>query len=180
MPDGNKGSAIQIDLSIEDSRWEGLELGAWPDLQALCEAAIAAALQHVRTKLAKNTELSILFASDSEIRELNRNWRQQDKPTNVLSFPAVTPDKLKKTPVLGDLALAFETIEKEALADEKRFRDHTSHLIIHGFLHILGFDHQTVSDAERMEAVEIAALASLNITNPYANTDLLTSQSQGI
>ncbi len=160
--------SITLDISIEDDAWNVI-----PDLEALCLKAVIEAVKHSSPKPLKGAELSILFSNDAHIHKLNKQWRGQDKSTNVLSFPAVLPDKISKSPVLGDIALAFETIAKEALLDYKTLEHHLTHLVIHGFLHLLGYDHETDADAEVMETLEIKVLVNLNIGNPYEETDLL-------
>jgi probable rRNA maturation factor len=107
-------------------------------------------------------ELSIVLSDNKEVQRLNRDYRGKDKPTNVLSFPVPQP-----APLLGDIVLAYETIRDEALQKNIAFEDHVAHLLIHGFLHLQGYDHIEESDAEEMEALEIKALALLNIDNPY-------------
>ena len=107
-------------------------------------------------------ELSLVFTDDSGIRRLNKAWRGKDKPTNVLSFPQ------KTGALLGDVILAAETVAKEAALADKPLEDHMAHLIIHGFLHLLGFDHQGDGEAEKMEQLERVALKSLGIPDPYA------------
>jgi len=107
-------------------------------------------------------EVSLVLTDDGAIRALNRDYRHKDKPTNVLSFPVVEAPGL-----LGDIILARETIIMEADSRNIKLADHVSHLIIHGLLHLLGYDHIIEADAEDMEAIEIAALAKLGIANPY-------------
>lgn len=114
-------------------------------------------------------ELSLVFTDDAEIKLLNAGWRGKDKPTNVLSFPAFPTtigDRLP--PMLGDIILAFGTVRREAELEAKSFDDHVRHLIVHGVLHLLGYDHETDVDAEAMEAIERRALARLAIADPYA------------
>jgi len=111
-------------------------------------------------------ELSIALVSDADIQTLNRDYRDKDMPTNVLSFPDDGP-----APLLGDIVLALETMMREAEDKSISFEHHLTHLIIHGFLHLQGYDHQTENDAAEMEALEIAALAALNIDNPYEIRD---------
>jgi probable rRNA maturation factor len=117
-------------------------------------------------------EVSVLLASNEEIRELNRKWRGQDKATNVLSFPASPSPHAGlpggPPPVLGDIALAFETIADEAERDRKSFPDHLAHLVVHGYLHILGYDHESVAEAEIMERLEADILGGLGIADPYS------------
>lgn len=117
-------------------------------------------------------ELNVKLTNDAEIQQLNRQFRGKDKPTNVLSFPAMDETEIHILPedfpiVLGDIALALETIEQEAIAQSKLFEHHVSHLVIHGILHLLGYDHETDSEAEEMEALEVDILKKLSISNPY-------------
>ena len=109
---------------------------------------------------------------DARLRELNREWRGQDKPTNVLSFPAVPPDRLATSPLLGDIAVAYETARREAEAEDKALPDHLVHLVVHGTLHLLGHDHLDPVEAQRMEALEIRVLAGLGIADPYGDLPL--------
>jgi rRNA maturation RNase YbeY len=106
------------------------------------------------------------------IREINAEWRNKDKPTNVLSFPAfpVTPGKMPG-PMLGDIIIARETVEREAVDLDKSFEDHLTHLMVHGFLHLFGYDHIETEDAEKMEALETRILAKLGLSDPYAGQD---------
>ncbi len=149
-----------------------VEAGAWPaedELERLARRAVGAALAETGASAAQATELSLVFSDDAGIRELNSGWRGKDKPTNVLSFPAfpVRPgDPLP--PMLGDIVLAAETISREAELEEKPFEHHLSHLIVHGFLHLVGYDHETEDEAETMEGLERRALARLAIPDPYA------------
>ncbi|HTH99198.1 MAG TPA: rRNA maturation RNase YbeY, partial [Stellaceae bacterium] len=119
--------------------------------------------------------LSVLLTGDSEQQVLNRDWRGQDKSTNVLSFPAgdvvagETPaPEFEGVPLnLGDIAMAWQTIEREAQEQEKSFADHVRHLAVHGLLHLLGYDHETDDQAEVMEGLEIRILAALGLPDPY-------------
>ena len=113
------------------------------------------------------SEVSILFTDDAQMRELNRDYRGVDKATNVLSF--AQPGGPHPGPLLGDIILAFETVEREAALAGKPFRAHMGHLIVHGFLHLLGYDHEAESEAEEMEALERAALARMGIADPYVD-----------
>ncbi len=116
----------------------------------------------------------MLFADDDELQTLNRDWRGKDKPTNVLSFPMLEAEELAQLaaagpPVLlGDIALSFDTCAREAAEKSVSLQHHASHLVIHGLLHLAGFDHETgEDDAHEMESLEIKALAGLGIGNPY-------------
>lgn len=109
----------------------------------------------------EETELSVVLADDGFVQNLNRDYRDKDKPTNVLSFP-------QDSPMLGDVVLAYETVKREAEEQDKAFEDHVAHLLVHGVLHLLGYDHENDEDAEEMEALEVEILNGLVIANPYA------------
>jgi probable rRNA maturation factor len=123
-------------------------------------------LKQSKAKVAGVAELSIVLMDDAEQRELNRQWRQIDKPTNVLSFPQIEPFS-PVVGILGDITLARETLEREALELGKSFTDHYTHLVVHGFLHILGYDHIEDDEALVMEGLETQILATLGIEDPY-------------
>lgn len=163
------GPELALALRVQFRRWREL-----PDLRARIDSASRATVAVARHKPMNEAELSILLTDDKRIRTVNREWRGFDKPTNVLSFPAAPVDRVSQSPVLGDLVLAYETMEREAQDEGKTLGDHLSHLIIHGLLHLLGEDHETAPDAERMEALEIAALAQLGIDDPYADSEPLS------
>lgn len=120
-------------------------------------------------------ELAVMLTDDSGIQTLNQNWRGIDKPTNVLSFPAlqptgpVGPDDAPR--MLGDIAIAYQTTRREADEEHKPFDHHLSHLAVHGFLHLIGYDHENDGEAEAMEGLEREILAQLGIPDPYADRD---------
>jgi probable rRNA maturation factor len=148
------------------------------DADAVIHRAIEAAAAMVDTDTA-DAELAIMLTDDAGIRTLNQNWRGIDKPTNVLSFPALQPPEGADEPddmprMLGDIAIAYETTRREADEDEKSFANHLSHLAIHGFLHLVGYDHEKDDEAEEMEALEREILATLGIPDPYADQDRVT------
>jgi probable rRNA maturation factor len=161
-----------MDLDVDIEGWPA---GEWADL-----ALVAAdAVEGVAPELA-NARLtaSVLFATDDEVQALNRDWRAKNKPTNVLSFPmlarhelrALTPDGPPE--MLGDLALAHETCAQEAAEKGIPLQHHAAHLLVHGFLHLAGYDHEAgAAEAEAMEALEIKALAQLGIADPYGDRD---------
>ena len=157
---------ITLDFAIESDLWAQI-----PDAEALAQRALAAAELNAGKILHPEAEVSIVLTNDATIRELNKNWRKIDKATNVLSFPAANLKKLAQSPLLGDIILSYETLAREAGQESKTMADHYSHLVIHGFLHLLGFDHETEAEAEDMEALEIKILAALNIADPYADTE---------
>src|SRR5664279_2949391 len=123
-----------IDVAIEFPDWQSLE-----NSSRIVEEAILAAIAESRTVLAANAEISVVLCGDAFIRELNRKWRGRDEPTNVLSFPA--GGDLASAPLLGDIVIAFETTSREAIEAGKPLRDHLAHLVVHGFLHLIGHDH---------------------------------------
>ena len=141
---------------------------------AVIQRAIAAAADAVDADLAE-TELAVMLTDDSGIRTLNSNWRGIDKPTNVLSFPALQPSGTPKPGdpprMLGDIAIAYETVRREADQEQKPFHHHLSHLAVHGFLHLIGYDHENEADAEAMETLEMEILAQLGIPDPYADRE---------
>lgn len=124
------------------------------------------ALKQSKAKVTGVAELSIVLTDDAEQQELNREWRGIDKPTNVLSFPQIEPFG-PVSGILGDIVLARETLEREAADLQKPLTDHFTHLVVHGFLHILGYDHMEEGEALEMEGLETQILGSLGIPDPY-------------
>jgi probable rRNA maturation factor len=153
---------IAVDVMAGPGDWSRIA-----DIEALARRAIDATLAVAAHAPPMSTELSVLLTDDAGVRELNRRWRGLAKPTNVLSFPGSGPASPDGVRHLGDIALAFETVAREADEAEKSLADHAAHLIVHGTLHLLGHDHEIDEEAEGMEALEIAALARLGIANPY-------------
>ncbi|WP_158671112.1 rRNA maturation RNase YbeY [Bradyrhizobium guangdongense] len=143
-----------------------------PDSEAVIQRAVAAAAESVDEDVA-DAEVAVMLTDDAGIRTLNSNWRGIDKPTNVLSFPALQPEGAWKEGdaprMLGDIAIAYETMRREADEEQKPFDHHLSHLAVHGFLHLIGYDHENEGDAEEMEALEREILAHLGIPDPYAD-----------
>lgn len=157
---------MQLDIDIE-----GWPAGEW---EALAERAAQAAGEGEPLLANPRLMASLLFTSDAEVHALNREWRQRDKPTNVLSFPMLERDELNQLapdgpPVmLGDIALAYETCAREAAEKGVSLEAHAAHLIVHGLLHLAGHDHvDSDAQAEQMEALETAILAKLGIPDPY-------------
>jgi probable rRNA maturation factor len=154
----------------------GIEAGSWGD-EAVLETFAARVLEHAAAHLASReaqpfpqepVEISLVFTDDAAIRAVNRDWRGQDKPTNVLSFPAfpLVPGG-RPGPMLGDIVLAEETLRREALDLAIAFDDHLTHLLVHGFLHLFGYDHMTEEEAAVMEGLETRILAELGLADPY-------------
>lgn len=142
---------------------------AWPDtLEARAEEAVLAALKLSGAKVKGAAELSIVLTNDEEQHALNKQWRGKDSSTNVLSFPQIEPfDPV--VGILGDITLARETVIREAEEQGVSFEDHFTHLVVHGFLHILGYDHLTDEEAQEMEGLETQILATLGVEDPYAD-----------
>ena len=147
---------FSIDIQTDDARWRKVR-GLSPRLRRAAELAL------LRGKAAKSAALTILLADDARVKELNRQFRGQNKATNVLSFPSYAT----KGAYLGDIALAYGVTSHEARSSAKRFVDHAMHLTVHGVLHLLGFDHQTEREAGEMEPLETKILAELGIADPY-------------
>ncbi len=164
--DRNDDLILDIDI-------EGWPAGEW---EALAQA-VSEAVADVTPELANpRLSASLLFTTDAEVHALNREWRDRDKPTNVLSFPMLARDDLLALSsdgppeMLGDLALAHETCAREAAEKGVSVEHHTAHLITHGLLHLAGYDHEASDeDADAMEAFEIAILAKMGIADPYAD-----------
>ena len=151
----------EVEIVVASDLWARLG-----DVEALARRAVGAGLAAARARSEAN-EISLLFADDAAVRELNRTWRGKDAATNVLSFPAGPQPAGPGPRPLGDVALAFETLEREADAEGKSLADHASHLIVHGLLHLLGYDHDRDAEAQEMETLEIEALRRLGVANPY-------------
>ena len=144
-----------------------------PDSEAVIQRAVAAAAESVDEDVA-DAEVAVMLTDDAGIRTLNSNWRGIDKPTNVLSFPALQPSAgapADAPRMLGDIAIAYETTRREADDEEKPFDHHLSHLAVHGFLHLIGYDHENDDDAEAMESLEREILAQLGIADPYSDRE---------
>ncbi|NKB53178.1 MAG: rRNA maturation RNase YbeY [Rhizobiaceae bacterium] len=150
-----------IDCAIETDWWAPQD-----HLERIAIRAVKTAISNLDQTFSDETELSLLFADDALVQDLNFQWRQINRPTNVLSFAAREAGG-PETPVLGDIVLARETIEREAAQQDKSRDDHLSHLIVHGFLHLIGFDHESDAEAADMESLETRILDDLGIADPY-------------
>lgn len=153
---------VWLSLRCEAEGWKTL-----PDRRRLIGAALEAALVAPPRQPMAQAEVSLLLTDDARMQAINRAWRGVDKPTNVLSFPAVPAEAIAGSPVLGDIVLAYETMAREAEEEGKPLEHHLAHLVIHGLYHLLGDDHEIPAEAELMEARETAALARLGIPDPY-------------
>ena len=152
-----------IDIEIEDERW----LDTLPDVSEIVETGIAAALK--AAKFQEQADVVVLLCDDAEMKQLNAEYRNKDKATNVLSFPAPKSMRVKGVlEHLGDMALGYETCVREAKEQGKLLKNHVMHLAVHGALHLLGYDHMNDGEAETMEALERDILAELGVPDPYA------------
>jgi probable rRNA maturation factor len=154
---------LSLEISVSSALWRRL-----PRSRTMARETIAACAAESGLVARDRAEVSLCLADDAQLRALNARWRGLDKPTNVLSFPSAPPDRIAKAPMLGDVALAYETMKREADEFGVELANHYRHLVAHGFLHLIGYDHQTDEEAERMEALEKRILARLGAPDPYA------------
>jgi probable rRNA maturation factor len=158
-------AAVALHLECLEAAWESL----WTDWRSGVERAARAALAALPPP-AGPAALSLVLTNDAHIRELNRDYRGKDRPTNVLSFPqddAAAAAEQGRVEELGDVILALETVREESLSQNKSLEQHSVHLIVHGILHIFGYDHAAPDTAETMESLERAILAQLGLPDPY-------------
>jgi probable rRNA maturation factor len=155
-------TAPKLEIIVRSARWRKHSTA-----KAVVKKAVLAAAKAASTSAA---ELAIVLADDSAVRTLNHDWRGKDAATNVLSFPAASAGKTgPASPYIGDIVIAYQTVAREALDEGKPFNHHLAHLAIHGYLHLLGYDHDNDRDADKMERLERKALAQLAIPDPYAS-----------
>lgn len=162
MTQSSVRSGVVVDVLVESALWRNT-----PAAEETVRAAINAAADEISIP---GGEVAVLLTDDASIRQLNRDWRGMDKPTNVLSFPAVQPPGLEPS-MLGDIVIAYETLDRETRQEGKDFLHHVAHLAVHGFLHLMGYDHETDSDADEMERTEVAILSRLQVPDPYLARD---------
>jgi probable rRNA maturation factor len=153
--------SVEIDVIVSAESWDALA-----GLETLTRDAVDASLAESGATLVDGCELCVTFCDDADIRALNAQWRDKDRPTNVLSFP--TPGPLAARPLLGDIVVAYETVAREAAEQEKTLRAHTTHMVVHGFLHLIGYDHETAAEADEMESLERRIASRLGLRDPYA------------
>lgn len=154
---------MSVSIEVEDQAWLAV-----PGLEELTRKASSAALSAAHDG-SDHLDIAVLFTGDASMAEINAQWRGQNKPTNVLSFPVPTgmPVPADHARPLGDIVLAYGVMAHEAAAQGKTLRDHTAHLIVHGVLHLLGHDHETDAGAQTMERLEASILKDLGISDPY-------------
>jgi len=156
-------AGLAVEILVEAGDWQ-----APRSLRTLAQGAIAAALKATGRRLIAPAEVAVVFSDDRHVRALNRRFRSKDKSTNVLSFPAAAPLSGAYGPLLGDIVLGHETVKAEADDQGIPLADHLRHLIVHGFLHLLGYDHSVEKEAVAMERLETFILNGLGVPNPYA------------
>lgn len=161
-PDPDKLPSFVIDLAIPCARWRRI----LPSVDAVAREAAHAALGRAGKKLGA-AELSLVLADDEAVAALNQRWRHRVGPTNVLAFAFDERPTPPAPLMLGDVVLAYETVTKEAKDQGKSLADHLRHLVIHGVLHLLGYDHEAAGPARRMESLETRILATLGVPDPY-------------
>jgi probable rRNA maturation factor len=165
-------SSHTIEVTAEAESWHAAVTDPLGTARRAVEAALAGARAAIGSEPLPPVEVSVLLADDARVRELNRVWRGVDRPTNVLSFPAREPGEPwpadgTNPAHLGDVAVALETVLREAAAEGKAPGDHLAHLVVHGTLHLLGHDHDADAEADAMEALEVRVLAGLGVADPY-------------
>ncbi|NQZ14162.1 MAG: rRNA maturation RNase YbeY [Alphaproteobacteria bacterium] len=161
------GDNLDIDISLQDPMWETI-----PGIEALVHKAVETTISSAhlpREVVGKHLEISIVLANDDLVHILNKEYRDKDQSTNVLTFASIDSDEpqIGDEYNLGDVILSFQTLEREAQEQDKFMNDHFFHLLVHGTLHILGYDHIEEDDANTMETLEIRILEKLGIQNPY-------------
>ena len=161
---GRRTSPPKIDIHMQSPLWEAQPLAEKTVRTAIFEAA--------STLSTPECEVSIVLTDDSAVAKLNRDWRGIDKPTNVLSFPASRHKAGDGGRLLGDIVIAYETLERECDDENRIFLYHLAHLAVHGFLHLVGYDHGTDMQAEEMERLESKIMIRLNMPDPYLSRDL--------
>lgn len=154
---------MDISITIDDAGWRNLS-----DAEGLVRRAIRAAAAAAGHD-GQCDEVAVVLGSDAQVASLNSKWRGKSQPTNVLSFPAARPAAIPDGAILplGDIILAYGVVAAEANSHSKAFSAHVSHLVIHGMLHLLGYDHLDDGDAGEMEAIEITAMKRIGLSNPY-------------
>jgi len=174
MSEDPDSPSIDVDVILRDPAWADDCSRATALVERAARAALAKAPE--AAELPRPLELAIVLSDDAEVRGLNRDYRHRDRATNVLSFPHQAFPHEGRAPqvavegqpfLLGDVILARETVAREAAAVDKPLAGHLSHLVVHGVLHLLGYDHESEAEAARMEALEVAVLAGLGFEDPY-------------
>lgn len=169
-PPSAESFAITADVSVLAPAWRTL----WPQAEAAVHQTVLSVLRCPDFELDQAVEVSLTLADDATVRELNRDYRGRDAPTNVLSFALTEAGMMAEGETdlaepLGEVILALETVNREATDQGKAFADHAQHLVVHGLLHLLGYDHDNEEEAIEMEGLEVRLLAALGIPDPYGD-----------
>lgn len=168
-------SGPEIAVATPCAQWAEALPAVEDQCQRVVQATLAGSLDALPEGSLDRVEISLVLADDAMVQSLNRQYRGQDKTTNVLSFAALDGEEDAPLPdgplLLGDVVVAFETTAREAAAEGKTLADHLSHLLVHGVLHLLGYDHEVDDEAEEMESQERVVLAGLGIADPYAGEE---------
>ena len=151
--------SIEVEIVIDGGGWSS-------EFEKIAEVAVLQTIKMLGVNVTGKSEVSILLTNNKKQRELNQQYRKIDKTTNVLSFPLLASNS-DVLGLMGDISLAYQTLEKEAKEQNISFENHFTHLIVHGFLHLLGYDHVNEKQALEMETLEVKILNSLRIANPY-------------
>ena len=152
---------LKLEITIQNQK-------LWKDLgNIFCTMVLDLLSKIIEDKNQQKTSISILLTDDLYIKKINTKWRKSKKATNVLSFPVSKISKEEDYFFIGDIVLSYETILSECKSRKKSFRDHFLHLLVHGFLHLLGYNHDNERDEKEMEELEVNYLSKLNIKNPY-------------
>jgi len=162
--------SVEIDIVVAASEWDTIE-----DLEGLTNRCIVASLKNCLVVLAPECEIGVTYCDDDEIKKLNRHWRGKNAPTNVLSFP--TPGLLEDKRLLGDIIIAYQTVMREAKEFGRPLTSYVGHMLIHGVLHLVGYDHETNAEAEIMEKLERQIALKTGLGDPYENDDELHPRS---
>ncbi len=162
MPAKPPRPAVTIDVQRAAPAWKAV-----PRAAATARKAARRAIAMGGVPVLPGAVIAVSLADDARVREANRAFRGKDAPTNVLSFPAVAPERIGGSLFLGDVILAYETVQAEAAAERKPIEDHLAHLVVHGVLHLIGHDHMTDDEAERMESLETTILKEIGVPDPY-------------
>ena len=155
--------SAEIEIVLEDERW-----ASQLDPEKLVADVLRYAELNAAVSIPSDAAVTVLFCSDARIRELNSRWMHKDAPTNVLSFPAPISEGFGEGRYLGDIAISYETVSLEAQREGKSFDEHVAHMILHGLLHLLDFDHQNEEEAIRMEQIESEILVAMGMGDPWS------------
>ncbi len=157
---------VACDVIVDEPSWSQKF-----DPQLLVDVVVRKVVATVNPDLHPQAEVCFSFSNDKRVQELNALWRSKDTPTNVLSFPASNGDDLRASPLLGDVIMAYETIDREAGEEGKLLVNHAAHMVVHGMLHLIGYDHESDQEAQEMETLESRILMDLGYPDPWSGVN---------